>query len=264
MLDQDSVTKGIGILLLALSPVLGVVIAYWLQSLTRRFSGALKLSIWVNAAANSFACAFMVVACKLMVTEALSELVDDFSWRDTFAGSVPALLGNPTFLRLGYVLISFVGGVAAVWALVTKMHGWRSELIMMVMLFHTATEGAAVGTMIHSEAFPTLLVSLIVHNVPEGFVTGAPAYHDGKSLVTASLLAILSHLPQAALLTVALTTSATELLSSDATLFLQGVSAGSIAGTCLFELYPAVEVEIGRKLGLPFFVSVLAVLLQFS
>ena len=214
-----------GSVALTFAPSIGVMLAYLVHSLT---GGRGKLSKLVEGGGTALAATFMLYSGKLLLQETLEE----HDILSTPSSQLILLL----WIGLGIVLVGIVSHFAS---------HTKSSLIFFIMLMHTAAEGAAIGTLIGSDSFAMVLLSLVVHNVPEGYVAGVVGTQEKQSLAAASALSIVSHLPQPTFLLLFAATNATNIFAESVTLALQGISAGSILATCFVELFPDAIKAIG-------------------
>jgi len=170
-----------------------------LGALPFMFVGADAVSDRILALANAVAGGMMLSASTSMILEA-HEHCGPGCWQ-IFVG----LLVGVLFIRASEHLHSSGEGedsdvVTLHCAFVERRHFRKAMLVFTVMFFHSAAEGIAVGVAFSRQLKSQfgLYVSLLlaVHNVPEGLAVALVLVPRGVSAPLASLIAVLTSVPQ--------------------------------------------------------------------
>jgi zinc transporter ZupT len=209
------------------------------------FVGTDALGDRALALANAVAGGMMLAASSSMLLEA-HEHCGPRDWQ-IFVG----LLAGVVFIRASEHLHSSGEGedsdiVALHCAFVERRHFRKAMLIFTVMFFHSAAEGIAVGVAFSQELKSQfgLYVSLLlaVHNVPEGLAVALVLVPRGVSAPLASLIAILTSVPQPLLAVVAF-------LFVESFGFLLPLGLAFAAGAMVYVCFHELLLEAAQNLG---------------
>jgi zinc transporter ZupT len=196
--------------LLLASPAVGVLIFYVVDKLAQN-------PLLIRGLGNAVAVGCMAYAAWEVLQEA----------------SNPTLAPEALY---GVVIGTLVVALAAY----CSRRGGKGVVVVVTMALHTAAEGAAIGLVTDPATYRTVVTSLVLHNIPEGLVVAAAVVNQG-GWFHAVMSAVMTHVPQVTFLSF----SSWYQPSETTTLYLLGMSAGSILATSGLELLPDALEEIG-------------------
>ncbi|KAH9599286.1 hypothetical protein LSM04_003607 [Trypanosoma melophagium] len=211
---------------LLLAAIIGVLLYYIPLCIAKR-QGNIKSMMLIEPVAKAIAAGVVSFSCWAMLK--------------------PHLLTNVQGFLVSPDMLYFLGGVAAGGGLVLRTHHYfgdtSSNAATAAMLAHGAAEGAGLGLLVGTPAFPAVFRSQVLHGVPDGMLV-ATASLQRSGLLRTLLAAAVARAGQAgAFYAIA---KCAPVVSDEAVWTGEGVAFGSMAVMAWQELAQPAKERLGK------------------